>query len=43
MQEVNINNARTTGDQIKVLVDAATKVATAAGIMATVAQETQEF
>nr|CAD7580342.1 unnamed protein product [Timema californicum] len=33
----------TTGEQIKVLVDAATKVATAAGTMATVAQKTKEF
>nr|CAD7612555.1 unnamed protein product [Timema genevievae] len=41
MQEVNINNARTTSDQIKVLGEAATKIATATGIMATVAQETQ--
>nr|CAD7450347.1 unnamed protein product [Timema bartmani] len=41
MQEVNINNARTTSDQIKVLGEAATKIATAAGTMATVAQETQ--
>nr|CAD7463590.1 unnamed protein product [Timema tahoe] len=42
MQEVNINNARTTGDQIKILGDAATKIGTAAGTMATVAQETQK-